>query len=462
MSPEPSPSAAVQRLLTAWLGLATGSLVVAGLFAALVAFARTPAVRLLGSAATLFHLALIAHVTFALTIWFFAFAGLLWITAAWRYRYPLSVTAAWTGWALATAGAALVAVPAFAVSGTPFLNDYVPVIHHPLFWTGLLAALSGVGLLAAAYLEAWARGRRRAEPLPATALALAALALLLALATLLLTWSRLDASRPWALQLRALFWGAGHLFQFVHTAGMLAAWGLAAGFLGQAVAPPAAARGTLWACLPFLLGGAGAYLIWPPETLLTNRLVTWTTFIGLGGATIPLAVLVAVQWARTPPPRPWGDPLFSGPLLSLALFAVGGLMGFLGVRQDTRIPAHYHGMVGAVTLAYMALTPRVLTLTGREPWRPWLTRWQPYLYGVGLLGLMAGLHWAGGRGAPRKTLGFSWADAEALLAMNLMGVGSVLAIAGGLAFVLNVGMPLLRAPAPATAPRAIPATAPST
>jgi hypothetical protein len=30
--------------------------------------------------------------------------------------------------------------------------------------------------------------------------------------------------------------------------------------------------------------------------------------------------------------------------------------------------------------------------------------------------------------------------------MNLMGVGSVLAIAGGLAFVINMGLPLLRKP----------------
>jgi hypothetical protein len=457
-----APPAGVRRLLTAWLGLATSSLVVAGLFAALVAFARTPAVQLLGSAARLFHLALIAHVTFALTIWFVAFAGLLWVTAAWRYGYPLHATVAWAGWALAAAGATLAAVPAFTASGTPYLNDYVPVIHHRLFWTGLLATLSGVGVLAAGYLEAWARGRRRADPLPATALALAALALLLALATLALTWMRLDPHRPWALQLRALFWGSGHLFQFVHTAGMLAAWGLAATFLGRGPAVPAAARGALWACVPFLVGGAGAYLIWPPETLLTNRVITWTTFIGLGGPTLPLAVLAATSWARTPRPRPWGDPLFSGPLLSLVLFAVGGLMGFLGVRQDTRIPAHYHGMVGAVTLAYMALTPRVLALTGRTPWRPWLTRWQPYLYGLGLLGLMVGLHWAGGRGAPRKTLGFSWADAEALAAMNLMGLGSVLALAGGLAFVANIGVPLLRAPGPATAARPVPAVAPST
>jgi cytochrome c oxidase subunit 1 len=119
-------------------------------------------------------------------------------------------------------------------------------------------------------------------------------------------------------------------------------------------------------------------------------------------------------------------------------------MGLIGFTQDTRVPAHCHGMVGAVTLAYMALTPLLLGLTGRRPLSERWARWQPYLYGVGLLGIMAGMHWAGGHGAPRKTFGFTWANAQALIGMNLMGVGSVLAIAGGLAFVINMGLPLLQ------------------
>jgi cytochrome c oxidase subunit 1 len=103
-------------------------------------------------------------------------------------------------------------------------------------------------------------------------------------------------------------------------------------------------------------------------------------------------------------------------------------------------------LASAVTLAYMAVTPLLLELTGRRPWSLRWTRWQPYLYGLGLLGIMAGMHWAGGHGAPRRTFGFTWANAQALIGMNLMGLGSVLAIAGGLAFVLNMGVPLLRRP----------------
>lgn len=436
---------ATRRLLTAWLALSLGSLVVAGVFAVLVALARTPAVQLLGSAADRFHFALVGHVTFALTVWFIAFAGALWTYAAWRSGYRLAAGPAWTGFALAAVGGALMAGPALTASGVPYLNDYLPVIDHPMFWSGLLAALAGVGLHALGYLAAWWRGRTQPaadEPVEALALAGAAVALVLAVVTLALAWLRLDPDRPVAFQLRALFWGAGHLFQFVHTAGMVAVWAVSVAVALGAQAMPRTTRAALWCLLPFLLAGTLVYAVWTPEALLVNRVVTWVTFLGLGGPVLVPLLATGAAVVRARPPRPWASPLFAGTVLCLALFVLGGAFGVIGFRQDTRVPAHYHAMVGAVTIAYMGLAPGLLELTGRRPWRPWLTRWQPYLYGLGLLGLIVGLYWAGGRGAPRKTIGFSWADAQALLAMNLMGAGSIVAVLGGLAFVLNIGLPL--------------------
>ncbi len=429
--------------MTAWIGLALGSLVLAGFFAILVAFTRMPAVQLLHSA-ELFHLSLVSHVTFALTVWFAAFAGVLWVYAAWRSNYRLGGRASWIAWGLAAAGSAAMAVPALTASGTPYLNDYIPVIDAPLFWVGLAAVFAGVTLQALAYLVAWRHGRRTAEPLEALAAAVAALGMVLASATLVVAGLRLDHAQPWALQLRALVWGGGHIYQFVHTAGMVAVWAIAAAVAVGAPAGRVEGRGALRVFVPFMVAAAAAYLVWRPEELLANRVITWATFAGLGAPTLPLAILAAASMARARRPLPWGSPLFSGTVLCFALFAAGGLMGVIGFNQDTRVPAHYHGMVGAVTLAYMGLMPALLELTGRRPWKPWLTRIQPYLYGLGLLGIMIGLHWAGGHGAPRKTFGFNWADAQALIAMNLMGIGSALAIAGGLAFVMNMGLPLVR------------------
>jgi hypothetical protein len=439
-----------RRLLAGWLALAIGSLVVAGIFAILVAFTRTPAVQLLPSA-NAFHLSLVAHVTFAFTVWFVAFAGALWIYAAWRANYRLNAPLSWAGLSVAALGATAMAVPAFVFQGRPYLNDYVPVIDHPLFWSGLLATGAGVSLQAVAYLLAWWSGRvasvpgaRQREVPESLGLVAAAVAMLLAFLTVLITAARLEPAVPFGYRLRVLFWGGGHLLQYLHVAATASVWFVAGAVaLGAEPPVPRVQRFLLASMVPFALAAAAAYLVWRPEALLTNHLITVLTFGGLGAASVPLALGAAWGMGRTGL-RPWGSPLFSGTALSFALFGIGGVMGVIGFSQDTRVPAHYHGMVGAVTLAYMAVTPTLLDLTGRRQWSERLARWQPYLYGLGLLGLMVGMHWAGGHGAPRKTFGFTWANAQALVALNLMGLGSLLAIAGGLAFVVNIGFPLVR------------------
>ncbi len=459
--PGPAPgvvlvAAPTRRLLVGWLGLAVGSLVVAGLFAALAAFARTPAVYRLFSARA-FQLALVAHVTFAFTVWFVTFAGALWVYVAWRAGYPLASGVSWAALALAAAGAVGMAVPAVTGGGTPYLSDYVPAIDHPLFWAGLVLVAVGVALQAAAYLAAWGRARRRpararGDTPEALGMAVGALALLLALAVLALTLARVGPGTPFGFRLRVLFWGPGHLLQFVHVAGMAAVWFVAAAVAVGATPPARRTLGALVGGLvPFMTLTAGLYLWWRPEALLTNHLVTLFTFWGLGAGAVPAGLMLVATWRRHGPAGgparrlPWESPLFAGAALSMALFALGGLLGVVGFNQDTRVPAHYHGMVGAVTLAYMGIAPLLLDVCGRRLWSERLARWQPWLYGLGLLGIMAGMHWAGGHGAPRKTYGFGWAGTQALIAMNVMGLGSLLAIAGGLGFVLNVGVPLVRA-----------------
>lgn len=432
-----------RRLLRGWLGLSVGSLVMVGIFALLVAFTRTPAVQLLKNPG-LFHIAIVAHVIFSLVVWFMAFAGTLWVYMAWRMGYRLSPGVSWAALGATVVGGALMAFPAFAGLGEAYLNDYVPVIDHPLFWTGLVVTGLGVMVQALGYLAAWLRDRRPDDPAEGLGMAVGAAAMVVAVLTVAVAALRMETEGHFSIRLRALFWGGGHVLQFVHVAGMASVWLLAARLaLGREV--PASRwlkRLFVW-FLPFILATFGAYLFWTPIPLLTNKVVAWSVAAGLGLPTIPLALLAAGALLGGRGPRPWGTPLFSGSILSFFLYAMGGVMAILGFRQDLRVPAHYHGMVGAVTLAYMGLAPTLLELTGRRPWKAWLTRLQPYLYGIGVITIMLALHWAGSMGAPRKTFGFTWANARAIVAMNLVGIGALLAILGGITFVLNMGIPLL-------------------
>jgi hypothetical protein len=69
-----------------------------------------------------------------------------------------------------------------------------------------------------------------------------------------------------------------------------------------------------------------------------------------------------------------------------------------------------------------------------------LARLQPALYGAGQLAHVAGLLWSGGYGVQRKVAGGEQVlrGADQVAAMGLMGLGGLLAIAGGIAFAIVV------------------------
>jgi heme/copper-type cytochrome/quinol oxidase subunit 1 len=65
---------------------------------------------------------------------------------------------------------------------------------------------------------------------------------------------------------------------------------------------------------------------------------------------------------------------------------------------------------------------------------------QPWVYGAGQLMHIVGLVWSGGYGVQRKVAGAEQVlrGAEQIAAMGLMGLGGLVAVAGGLLFIIVV------------------------
>jgi heme/copper-type cytochrome/quinol oxidase subunit 1 len=120
------------------------------------------------------------------------------------------------------------------------------------------------------------------------------------------------------------------------------------------------------------------------------------------------------------------------------LFAVGGILAYMIQGTNVVIPAHYHGSIVGVTLAFMGLTYVLLPQLGFGVAKGPMARWQPYVYGGGQLLHILGLAWSGGYGIQRKVAGAEQmlASLPQKLGMGLMGLGGVIAIIGGLMFVL--------------------------
>jgi heme/copper-type cytochrome/quinol oxidase subunit 1 len=125
---------------------------------------------------------------------------------------------------------------------------------------------------------------------------------------------------------------------------------------------------------------------------------------------------------------------------SLLLFAVGGLIGAAISGVNTIIPAHYHGSIVGVTLALMGLTYHLLPRLGLGTPPPRLAALQPLIYAAGQLLHVGGLAASGAMGIQRKTAGAAQGldTLGAKAAMGVMGLGGLLAVIGGILFVVAV------------------------
>jgi cytochrome c oxidase subunit I len=121
----------------------------------------------------------------------------------------------------------------------------------------------------------------------------------------------------------------------------------------------------------------------------------------------------------------------------MVLFGAGGVIGFLITGTNVTIPAHYHGSIVGVTLAFMGLTYYLLPHFGYRRPDMKLARLQPYFYGGGQLLHVLGLVISGGYGVQRKVAGAAQEldTVERVTGMGLMGLGGLVSIVGGFLFI---------------------------
>ncbi len=238
-----------------------------------------------------------------------------------------------------------------------------------------------------------------------------------------------------------LFWGGGHVLQFTHTQLMLVAWLWLATASGMA--PRLSPRVAMFL---FALGFAPTlltpviYLSY--DVISPNHSVAFLLLMKYGGglAALPLGLAVVFGIAKGMRGTS-GDSALRGALVfSVLLFGAGGVIGFMISGSNVTIPAHYHGSIVAVTLAYMGLTYHLLPRLGFRSPAGRMANWQPIVYGGGQLMHVLGLAWSGGYGVQRKTAGAAQGldSIQEVIGMGMMGLGGLIAIIGGVMFLVVV------------------------
>jgi cytochrome c oxidase subunit I len=420
------------RLAQGWLLLGVAALIGAGLLAILLVLARTPGLHDLIPIKDFFRAALIVHVDLSVLVWFMAFGGVLWSLAG-NDRFPVL---GWAGLSAAVAGSSLMVISPFCGDPQPLLNNYIPILQQPVFFTGL--GIAGVGFaltLLRALITAVPGGWQQRSDVIAIAAYAGAVAGSLAFIGFLWSWLARPAYEGHALY-EAVFWGGGHTLQFQHALLMAAAWLL----LLEHLNAPLTSRPSLLSA--FFVIAAAPVLAMPVIYVLApvgtgEHIAAFAKLMEHGhGLMLPLILLVLLAM-----PKVWklGSPAKSALYSSMLLFLSGGILAFMIRGVNVVIPAHYHGSIVGVTLAFMGLAYVLLPRLGYgdvESSR--MARWQPYVYGAGQLIHVVGLAWSGGYGVQRKVAGadqmlLTW---QQKAGMGMMGLGGLIAIIGGVLFVL--------------------------
>jgi heme/copper-type cytochrome/quinol oxidase subunit 1 len=447
-----SLDAAAQRDLRRWLWIAVFCLAVGGLYALPLAAGRGLKNVTEAQIQHLFNIVLVVHVDLSIFLWFLAM-----VMAGWRLAVPLLGQGTWVklpffqpaSQALFAAGAVLMALSPLLADGEGLRSNYIPVLTNGAFFLSLALVAAGlvIALLETLFslpprallCAAFARDLR-IGPLCAYATWGSALIVAVSLAAFSASAERMDPIIRGEAYYDMVFWAGGHAIQFAYAQAAMLVWLLLAHAVGLLL--PFGNRAH--AALLTLNLLAMLYVPWPylhhaVDSLefrdAFTRLMIWGN--GLAPSLLMLVLLGALvrQWSGIPRLHAFTAALLS----SLVLFLYGGFLATLIEGQNVVIPAHYHGSIVGITLAFMGLAYWLLPRLGYADVQRWkLAVWAPIILCVGQMIHVSALAWSGGYGVLRKTVGTDGYPPEVRLAMGLLGGGSGLASLGGLLFVIVV------------------------
>ncbi len=340
---------------------------------------------------------------------------------------------------LASGGTTIVIASPFLGAGEPLMNNYVPILQHPVFYTGLGLFTAGISShLVRSLLTRNHDAGLDGDGALRFGITFSAVITAVAIAAFLASLFGITATMGGQVYFEFLFWGGGHVLQFTYTLLMLIAWVvLASNSQCQYVLTP---RLTL-----FFLVLAALPVITVPFLYLAHDIVSpghrlaFTELMKFGGLScLPLGLAVLASWWGADKARGEGRYLRSALGASVVLFTAGGIMGFMVSGLNVVIPAHYHGSTVGVTIAFMGLGYYLLPRLGFGPISPRMAFWQPIIYGGGQMMHIIGLAWSGGYGVHRKTTGLSQGVDRLgeVAGMGLMGLGGLVSVIGGLLFLI--------------------------
>lgn len=411
-----------------WIFLAVCALACSGLLSIIVIFLRLPFISsLIPSAQYIFDNALVIHVNLSILVWMCSIISLL-------FTINLQNTNSWFNfsWVLSTLSMLLMFTSAFVPNTEVIKSNYIPVLQNKLFLFGL--GLFTTSILVNAMLAYTSKKE-------VSFLSVGQIGLVIILVSSFLCFVLAYQNMPPDLYhsdknlfYEYLFWGSGHLLQFAFTQGMFLVYLI--------ISDVSLASSNKITILPLFIntilaiGAPFVYFVYPVDSAKLIQFFTW--HMRIAGAVLPCFLIILVCCNI----RTFTNDKSNYLLHSFLLFIYGDVLGVLTIEGNVTIPAHYHGSVVGITIAFMNFIYWLLTKLNFKEVKSSMVRLQIYAYSVGHFLHITGLIWLGGYGALRKVADLP--SISSMLARACFIAGGAISVIGGMLFVIIVLLHLLK------------------
>ncbi len=427
------PAGKTTKLTKYWLVLAVMSLAAAGIFSLPPVIFRGSFFANMLPIEKIFDTSLIVHVDLSVLVWFLAIGGLLMSLLAKENFFSLYKT----NFILAALGTALIALAPFT-GGYAIKNNYIPTLNNLTFFLGLSFFACGILFQCAITLTSYQQIKDNVLKIgifiTAVIVLVAFICFVIAHNTIPTPLSQDDLQSYY----EALFWGGGHVLQFAYISLMAIAWLWLSEICNVKIKLPTKFILMLFVLnMLIILPSPFFYMSENTRDLFTQQM---RAFCGISPLFIGASIFLGAFNKNNSSDN---KIIKSCLIISIILFGYGGALGYMISGTNVTIPAHYHGSIIAITIAFIGFAYHLLPQLGFGKISGKMASCQPYVYGIGQIMHITGLAWMGGYGALRKAAGTSH-EIHTVAGKALFFSGGALAITGGLLFVIVAIRALLK------------------
>ncbi|WP_375318846.1 hypothetical protein [Candidatus Tisiphia endosymbiont of Oplodontha viridula] len=449
------------KLAMYWLKNGIISLALAGVYSIILVMLRTPVLVNLFPNTEIFKSALVVHVNLSILVWLISVTACIW-------SYNLQPTTSIITYViLAFFGTALIALSPLCGQNFPVMNNYIPMLENIMFILGISLFGVSVLLFSSNVILIGIKNLKNHKLINFTIFSTAIIWVLVWICFICSYCQLQQVIKLVPVDIEfyyeLLFWSGGHLLQFLYTQILILVMILLCqAWIGKELRFNKLHLGLLY--LNFVISIAAIWGHLSYDIIDAEFKEYYTKQMKYGGGIVPTLSLVIMFYELatanlnniTPSLLRWltlprNDTsllrvnsnqvsyIKTSIICSSMLFLSGGFIGVLITGMNVTIPAHYHGSIVGISVAFMGFSFLLCDNVCDNKQR------KNSYFSAAIITLTTGqmLHiiallFAGGYGVMRKTPGAEMTIGSKLL-MGIMGGGGLIAIVGGLMFVVICG-----------------------